>query len=125
MKKSTLFLLALLGHAILTVHNVQAGSAVATDGLGHNIYTCGHPVELAKKSVLELARRNGWHARIIASSDVTGYGAIAIALDPSGHGSLIGVALGRRSATEADTLAVELCAKAGGINPKVRWGFRG
>jgi len=66
-----IILSALLGPAILTVHNVQAGSAVATDGLGHNIYACGRPVELANQSLLELARRSGWHARIIASSDVT------------------------------------------------------
>ena len=57
MKKTALFLFALLGPAILTLHNLKAGSAVATDGLGHNTYTCGHPEELAKQRALDLARR--------------------------------------------------------------------
>jgi hypothetical protein len=125
MKETVLFRLTLIGLVTAALYNANAGSAVGTDGLGHNIYAFGRPVEMAKQKVLERARRNGWNVRIIASTDQTGYGAIAIALHPNGHGSLIGVALGRRSATEADTLAIELCVKAGGTNPKVRWGFRG
>ena len=81
---------------------------------------------MVKQRALDVAhRRYGATARIIASSDVTGYGAIAVALLPNGRGTTIGVALGRRSATEADSLAIAQCIKAGGTNPRVKWGFRG
>lgn len=125
MKKSVLFRVTLIGLVTVALCKVNAGSAVGTDGLGHNIYAFGRPVEMAKQAVLDRARRKSWNVKIIASTDQTGYGAIAIALHPNGHGSLVGVALGRRSATEADTLAIELCVKAGGTNPQVKWGFRG
>ena len=75
--------------------------------------------------VLETARLYGWtDARIIAASDATGYCAIAVAAHKGG-GVVVGVALGKRSATEADTLAIQHCLKAGGINPRVRWGWYG
>jgi hypothetical protein len=125
MKRNVLFRLVLVGIAVSPMQKAHAGSAVATDGRGQNIYAFGRPVEIAKQSVLNRARRNGWSVTIIASTDQTGYGPIAIALHPSGHDSLIGVALGKRSATEADNMAIDHCLKAGGINPKVRWGFRG
>jgi len=51
-----------------------------------------------------MARRKGWmNARIIAATDITGYCAIAVARHPNGYGSIIGVALGKRSTTEADS----------------------
>jgi hypothetical protein len=62
--------------------------------------------------------------RLLAWTDETGYGAIAIARHP-GHGWLIGISLGKRSATEANTIAIEKCLKAGGVKPRVRWGFFG
>jgi hypothetical protein len=50
----------------------------------------------------------------------------AAATEGAANGNLvIGVALGRRSATEADALAIEQCRKAGGIKPQVKWGFWG
>jgi hypothetical protein len=125
MKSGMLSRLVFVAITVGALQNADAGSAVGTDGLGHNIYAFGRPVEMAKQSVFSRARRNGWNVRIIASTDQTGYGAIAVALHPSGHGSLIGVALGKRSATEADSLAIEHCLKAGGINPQVKWAFRG
>ena len=66
----------------------------------------------------------GTEGRIVAAIDVSGYGAIAVAWLPNGHGSIVGISLGKRSATEADTLAIEKCLKAGGINPQVKWAFR-
>ncbi len=84
------------------------------------------PVEMAKQAALKTGLVGRcWNVKIIASTDQTGYGAIAIALHPNGHGSLVGVALGRRSATEADTLAIELCVKGAAPILKVKWGFRG
>ena len=65
------------------------------------------------------------NVRIVAATDIAGYGAIAVALHPNGRGSILGVALGKRSATEADNLAIEQCLKAGGTHPKIIEGFRG
>jgi hypothetical protein len=38
---------------------------------------------------------------------------------------MIGVSLAKRSATEADLMAKANCLKAGGVDPVVKWGFRG
>lgn len=106
--------------------NAFAGSAVATDGHGHLVSEYGHPKAVSIQRALALARhRHGENCRILAASDVTGYGAIAVALHPNGHGSIIGVSLGNRSATQADTLAIQHCLNAGGLRPVVKWGFRG
>ncbi|MBV8482451.1 MAG: hypothetical protein JO077_06255 [Verrucomicrobia bacterium] len=126
MKKGTLFRLALLGCVVLALQNANAGSAVATDGRGHLTAAYGGPVEREKERALEKARRlYGGNFRILASTDVTGYCAIAVSLHPNGYGSIIGVSLGNPSATQADALAMENCRKAGGTSPKVRWAFRG
>jgi hypothetical protein len=111
---------------ILVTEPLRAGSVVVWDG-GKNLGTAyGRPLPIEKQRALQAARRKGWtNVRIIGASNVSGYGAIATARHPSGHGSLIGVALGRRSATEADTLAIEQCTKAGGTNVKITAGFRG
>jgi hypothetical protein len=107
--------------------SVHAGSAVAIQNNHANLATAyGGPVEREKVRALANARRlYGDDVRILASSDVAGYGAIAVARHPNGHGSIIGVALGMRSPTEADTLAIKRCLKAGGLHPQVKWGFRG
>jgi hypothetical protein len=127
MKRSALFRLALVCMAVAAIKNANAGSAVVTDGHGHLITSFGQPSkEIAKEHALETARqRYGATVRLLAASDITGYGAIAVARHPNGHGSIIGVALGKRSATEADTLAIEQCLKAGGTNPKIIRGFSG
>jgi hypothetical protein len=111
---------------VLATETIHAGSVVVWDG-GKNLGTAyGRPVAMARQRALEAARRKGWtNVRVIGASNVSGYGAIATARHPSGHGSLIGVALGRRSATEADALAIEQCVKAGGTDVKVTAGFRG
>ena len=126
MKKTALFQLALICLTTLALRNVNAGSAVATDDRGNLTTAYGGPVEREMQRTLETARlRYRENFRILASTDQFGYGAIAVALLPNGRASVIGVALGKRSATEADAMAIEHCLKAGGVSPKVRWAFRG
>jgi hypothetical protein len=120
--------LALLAFLIFASKNACAGAAVAIAiGPHDKLATAyGGPIKQAKERALEEAhRRYGPNARILAATNVTGYGAVAVARHPNGVGWIIGVALGKRSATEADTLAIEQCRKAGGIKPRVRWGFWG
>jgi hypothetical protein len=114
----------ILAFPALALRNASAGSAVAW-GPGHLGTAYGAPVDVARVRALENCRRKGVpNPRLLGSTDVFGYGAIVIALT-SGHGSLIGIALGKRSATEAGTLAIAQCVKAGRIHARVRWGFRG
>jgi hypothetical protein len=126
MKRSALFRLALVCMAVAT-QNAKAGSAVVTDGHGHLITSYGQPSKRNRQGARAGDGPSTVRAtvRVLAASDVTGYGAIAVARHPNGHGSIIGVALGKRSATEADTLAIEQCLKAGGTNPKIIRGFSG
>jgi hypothetical protein len=123
--KTSLITLAFIGLAALVLQDAKAGAAVALGPHNQLATSYGGPVEMAKARALEVAhRRYGPNVRILASTDLTGYGAIATARHSNGN-LVIGVALGRRSATEADTLAIEQCRKAGGFAPIVRWGFRG
>jgi hypothetical protein len=126
MTKNRIFTFALLGLAVLRLQSASAGSAVATDSHGHNIYVCGRPEAICKQMALTEARRRGWaNEKIIASSDIPGFGAIATARHPNGYGSMIGVALGMRSAKEAHTVASKECVQAGGTNVLVKWTFKG
>jgi hypothetical protein len=126
MKRSALFQFALIGVTASMIHTADAGSAVATDSHGHNIYVFGHPEATCKRLALDEARRRGWaNERIIAVSDVTGFGAIATARHPNGHGSMIGVALGMKSRREAYAVATKECLQAGGTNVLVKWSFKG
>jgi hypothetical protein len=125
MKTRAFFLLALVGLASIALNDADAGSAVVLGPHNQLATAYGGPVRKEEQRALENARRKyGANVRILAASDVTGYGAIAIAKHPNGNW-LIGVALGRRSATEANTLAINECLKAGGKHPQVRWAFRG
>jgi hypothetical protein len=125
MKESAFFWLALLSLAVLAAQNVMAGSAVAIGPHNQLVYSYGHPKEIDKERALELARqRYGPDVKILAASDVAGYGAIAGARHPNGN-RVIGAALGHASPMEAEHRAIELCLKAGGLDPKVRWRFRG
>ena len=126
MKKTVLFRSAFICLATLLIHNAKAGSAIVWDG-GRNLKSSyGHPVEIAEQRALQTAHVKGWsNVRIIAATDMTGYGAIAVARHPNGRGSVIGVSLGRRSAAEADALAIKECLQKGGTDPKVRWVFKG
>ena len=116
MKKNALFGLTLIGLATVALQNINAGSAVATDDRSNLATAYGRPVEREKQRALETARlRYRTNFRILASTDQIGYGAIAVALLPNGHASVIGVVLGRRSATEADAMAINFCLRAGGL----------
>lgn len=124
MKRSTLFRIALLSMAVTVIQNANAGSAVAHDSHGHTVYSFGHPRTVAIERALGMSRSLGWvDARIIAASDVTGYGAIAVAR--KGNGSVLGAALGRPSRADAERRAIEVCLKGGGTDPKVRWEWHG
>lgn len=126
MKKNALFRFLFIGLLAVGIHNAHAGSAVAWDGHAQLSTAYGGPVEREKLRALETARRKGaTNVRIVAATDATGYGAIAVALQPGGHGSIIGVSLGNRSATQAYASAIKDCRKAGGRNPKVRWEWKG
>jgi hypothetical protein len=77
-----------------------------------------------ERALANCRRRGGANARIFAATDAFGYGAIAVARRANG-GSVLAVSLGKRSATEAEALAIKHCVKAGGIDPNVKWGWRG
>jgi hypothetical protein len=72
-----------------------------------------------------------WHgkwrgqAKISASSDVVGDGAVAVWSHDKAWA--IGAALGKRSSTEADALAIKYCLQhcPTGAKPKILRGFRG
>jgi hypothetical protein len=127
MTRRMLFRLVLMGMTVLALQRAYAGSAVAMERYHGNLATAyGGPMEREEQRALTNARRlYGPDVRIIAASDVKGFGAIAVAWNPSGHGSIIGIALGKRSATEAYTSAIDKCVKAGGVKPQVRWAFWG
>jgi hypothetical protein len=125
MTKSALLILPLVAWITFGLGTAKAGSAVALGPHNQLATAYGGPVRREEQRALENARRKyGPNVRILAASDVTGYGAVAVARHPNGNW-LVGVALGRRSATEANTLAMEQCLKAGGRHPQVRWAFRG
>jgi len=127
MKKTILVWVALLALGDVTVQRVGAGSAVVADGHGHLSTAYGGPVDREKQRALEKAHRlYGFaHFTILASTNTSGYGAIAVALNPNGRDSLVGIALGKKSQKEAVTMALDHCRKAGGTHAKVRWTFKG
>ena len=121
MKRSALLGLVL---ASLLFQEANAGSAVAMGSNGYLVYSYGLPRSVAVRHAISICiRRGGLNVRLLASTDLVGEGAVAIA--HMGNRSIFGVSLGRRSATEAQARAIEQCRKAGGIDPVVKWGFRG
>jgi hypothetical protein len=124
MRRKTVALLVLLGVVSILIQSASAGSAVAWDGHGHLVHSAGFPVEIAKERALRICRlRYGPGARLLASTDVVGDGAIAVA--HRGTIWVIGISLGRPSPADAENRAIAKCLQAGGVNPKVRWGFKG
>jgi hypothetical protein len=124
MKRSVIFRFALVALAGVLIQDAGAGSAVAFTSNGQLAAAYGGPVQREKERALaEAQRRNGADVRIVAATDVTGYGAIAVARHPNGIGSVIGIALGRRSQAEAAALAIKQCLKRGGTDPKVKTEF--
>jgi hypothetical protein len=80
MTRSTIFRLILVGMTVTALQRLEAGSAVANDGLGHTVYSFGHTKTIEIRRALQTAQLHGWtNARILAATDITGYGAIAIA----------------------------------------------
>jgi hypothetical protein len=126
MKRSVLFRLAIVSAAVVAIKNARAGSAIALAPNNKMVLVVGMPVEIAKERALAEARRKyGPDVRLMGYSDVTGYCAIAVARHPNGYGSIICASLGKRSATEADTSAIEHCLKLGGTRPKIIRAIRG
>jgi hypothetical protein len=116
--------LALLGLVGALIQNTSAASAVASDGCGHMETVVAYSLRQAKDLALDRCRRRyGPNARIFAASDVVGYGAIAVGR--LGTHSVVGVSLGRPSPADAENRAKVRCLKAGGIDPKVKWGWFG
>ena len=98
---------------------------MAWDGRGHLGASAGYPLQEAKQRALQRCRRNGGvNPWIIGATEAVGDGVVVVARGRSG-GSVIGVTLGRPSPADAENRAIEKCLKAGGINPKIMWGFRG
>jgi hypothetical protein len=125
MKRRTGMRLALLlGMSALAMQNAAAGAAVAHGSNGYLVASVGQSVDVVKQRAIELCRRKGGvNVKVIAATDVFGYGAIAVAA--KGTGSVIGVALGKRSATEADAIAIDQCLRAGGSAPKIIKAWKG
>jgi hypothetical protein len=104
---------------------LEAGSAVATDGHGHTVHSYGHPKAVAIQRALETARLYGWtDARIVAATDVTGDGAIAVG-SKGKNSSVLGIVLGRASREDAEKRAIEECLKAGGTDVRMLSRFNG
>jgi hypothetical protein len=119
---------ALLGLVLagLFVQEANAGSAVAIGNNGRLGTAAGWPIKEAKQRALKLCIRNGGvDPKILAATDVVGEGAIAVARQGRGDGWLVGISLGRPTAVDAQARAIEQCRRAGGTDPKVKWGFRG
>ena len=112
---------------IIMTQSMFAGSAVAIANDGQRTLIAksfGLPQKVAEQHVIDICRREGGaNARLLASSGVVGYGAIAVARH--GVGWVVGVSLGRQSATESELRALKACARAGGTDAKIKWGFRG
>jgi hypothetical protein len=126
MKKSALLHWPLLGLLAMTMQNAFAGSAIALGPNHQMVVSCGHPMEIAKQRALDQARRQfGDNVRIFGATDIVGYGAIAKARHPNGYGWIIAAALGKSSAVEATTSAIQHCVSLGGTNAKIIWRFRG
>jgi len=118
------YLAFLLSVAASAAEDSKAGSAVAWDGHGHLAYSYGRSMEVEEQRVLDLGRpRYGPSLRILAATDVPGYGAIATAR--VGTHWVYGVVLGRPTKVEAEQMAIQRCLKAGGVNPKIKSEFRG
>src|SRR6266705_1080526 len=96
MRRSTVTCIVLHCLIVIMTQSSRAGSAVACDGRGHLGASAGYPLREAKQRALERCRRNGGvNPWLVAATNVTGDGAIAIAR--KGSGSVIGISLGRPS----------------------------
>jgi hypothetical protein len=118
--------LAWLGLLAVAPQTASAGSAVAISSDNHMVVAYGGTAKKEERRALDEARRRyGSDVRIFGATDIVGYGAIAKARHPNGYGWIVAAALGKRSVTEADTLAIKHCVQAGGKNPKIILAFHG
>jgi hypothetical protein len=123
-KGAKIWLAVLLSLATLAAQSAKAGSAVAMgDKAPYLVSSFGYLKRIAEQRALAKCGANGGNCRIIASTERLGYGAVAVGKGATG-GSILGVAIAKRSREEAATLALEHCHAAGGINPKVIVQFR-
>jgi hypothetical protein len=114
-----LIFLALVDFAV-AISDVKAGSAVAIAPHNQMVMSYRHPVEVAKRRALELARRKyGRNVRIWGATDKLGYSAIAKARHPNGYGWIVAAALGKTSARDANNSAIEHCRNLAGTNPEL------
>jgi hypothetical protein len=123
-------LVIILAAAFLTASSLiaEGGSAVASGPYGAHVIVAGRDYykKAAEQKALAL-----WHshwrgkAKILASSDVVGDGAVAVW--SKGKAWAIGASLGKRSPTEADAIAIKYCLQhcPKGAKPKILRGFRG
>jgi hypothetical protein len=126
MQMNAISLLTLVATTVGAMQIAHAGSAVALGPNNQMVASFGHPVEIAKQRALAQAyRKYGSQVRILAATQVSGYGAVAVGRRSDAIGWVLSVVLGKRSATEANTLAIEQCIAAGGIDPRVKYSFRG
>jgi hypothetical protein len=110
----------------LLVQSASAGSAVAIGSNGRLGAAAGWPLNEARQRALKICIQNGGvNPRIFAATNVVGEGAVAVGGNGNGKGSIIGVALGRPSASDAANRAIEACQKAGGTDPKIIRAFKG
>jgi hypothetical protein len=126
MRSSAIFKLALIGLAGFAMQNAKAGSAVAVGSNGHLVYSYGgirSAPEARQRAIAICLRQGGLEPKILASTDVVGYGAIAVGR--KGNLWIYGVSLGRPAAIDAENRAMEQCRRFGGVDPKIKWGFRG
>ena len=106
MTRIAIFRLALVCMTVVAIQRANAASAVAIGSNGYLSSAARSSLEDAKQRALEICRSHGGiDVRLVASSAGTGY--CAIAVGRKGHGVVYGIALGKRSATEADTLAID------------------
>ena len=124
MKSTALSLLTMIGLMGLSIHNANAGSAVAFEPhSGMMVNSSGHSEEIAIQKAMAGARHlYGPNVRLLAATDVTGYCAVGVA-GRVRKTAIVGVALGQKSAADAQTIVLAQLYKAGGINPKIisRW----
>jgi hypothetical protein len=121
MKRSAIFRLALLCTALVAFH--RANTWPTRYRFQSSL---AYSQEVAKQKAL--ARWYGkWHeqARILASTGVVGE--CAAAFWRQGNRWAIGVALGKRSESEADSLAMKYCLQhcPPGAQPKIERAWRG
>jgi hypothetical protein len=129
-EKSCFFCICFLRLASGSIQNASGASALAMgETRGGPIYSLGSGWSL--REAQQRAIRRAWEhglkygidsVRIVATSDVGGYGAVAV----SGFrkSRVFGVAFGYRSSIEAEKRALEDCRKKGGNDPRIKWSFK-